>query len=107
MTFSQDNLTFVDPANPCKWLLEDDFGELSPDDEGERTDLRPTKDGQPPTKKTKSAAKSYKLTRRFQTIWSATLPRVKGVLSDDGLLYMVKCIVCSTIWKKKLIMAPK
>lgn len=58
-TFSKDDPNFVDPADLREWSPENDFGDLSPDDEGEGIDLGLRKDGQPPTKKRKSTARSY------------------------------------------------
>ena len=58
-------------------------------------------------KKWKSLVCSYELTRRFQTIWSAIWTWAEPVLAGDGLLYQVRCLVCSGMDKKDCIMMPK
>jgi hypothetical protein len=58
----------------------------------------------PPPKKTK---KSYELTRKFQMDWSAKAPWSEMILTADGILHMVKCIICSTVKGRPMIMAPK
>ena len=68
----------------------------------------------PPTKKKKGVKNSksekqkrYDRHRKFQTEWSAKLPWAEGILSDDGILHMVRCRVCSAFGKKPCVMAPK
>ena len=59
------------------------------------------------SKKKTTFKKSYNLTRKFQTEWSAKLPWCEGVLANDDFLHQVKCIICSTMEKKLKLMAPK
>jgi hypothetical protein len=51
--------------------------------------------------------KRYDRHRKFQTEWSAKLPWAEGILTDDGILHMVRCRVCSAVGKKPCVMAPK
>jgi hypothetical protein len=48
----------------------------------------------------------YNLTRRFQSEWAAKLPWNEAILKPDGMLHMVRCIICSH-GRKECIMAPK
>jgi hypothetical protein len=58
----------------------------------------------PPPKRMK---KNYDLTRRFQIEWSATCPWSEMILTDEGLLHIVKCSICSAVRGRPIIMGPK
>jgi hypothetical protein len=58
----------------------------------------------PPPKRTK---RNYDLTRRFQMEWAATCPWSEMILTDEGLLHMVKCSICSAVRGRTVIMGPK
>jgi hypothetical protein len=53
------------------------------------------------------AQKRYDRHRKFKNEWQAKLPWAEGALADDGILHMVKCVPCSAMEKKKVLMAPK
>jgi hypothetical protein len=57
-----------------------------------------------PPKRTK---KNYDLTRRFQMEWAATCPWNEMILTDEGLLHMVKCSICSVVRGRVVIIGPK
>jgi hypothetical protein len=66
----------------------------------------------PPCKKKKSikgkvAKKSCDNTKKFQIKWVAKMPWAKGIVSQDGLINLVKCRVCSLIERKGKIMGYK
>jgi len=43
----------------------------------------------------------------FQILWAVKLQCIEGVIATDGILYMVRCKVYSTLDRKLCIMAPK
>jgi len=59
----------------------------------------------PPCKKKsirgKVAKKSCDKTRKFQIEWVAKMPWAEGIVSQDGLINLVKCRVCSLVERKK------
>jgi hypothetical protein len=57
-----------------------------------------------PPKKTR---KNYELTGKFQMEWSAKVPWSEMILSQEGLLHMVKCSICTTMRGRPIIMGPK
>ena len=81
---------------------EHDFGGV---DAGEAADLGLLYDAR--KKKGLWPTRSYELTRRFHTVWSAVWTWSEGVLADDGLLHQVRCLVCSGVGKKDFVMMPK
>lgn len=52
----------------------------------------------------KRQRKNFDPTCKFQMIWVAKLMWVKGILLDDGVLYMVKCTTCSIFKKNSCIL---
>jgi hypothetical protein len=92
------------------WLSEDDpnwhaFHDVPirglVDEESEEEDFPELP---PPPKCTK---KNYDLTRRFQMEWAATCPWSEMILTNEGLLHMVKCSICSAVRGRALIIGPK
>ena len=81
---------------------DDDFGGV---DAGEAADLGLLHDVV--KKKRLWPARSYEMTRRFHTVWSAVWTWSEGVLAEDGLLHQVRCLVCSGVGKKDFLMMPK
>ena len=51
--------------------------------------------------------RKYDLTRRYQKKWATKAPWSEGILREDGLLHLVKCMICSTVGRKICVMAPK
>jgi hypothetical protein len=83
------------------WLSEDDPVCGATDDDSEEEEFP---DLPPIPKRTK---RNYDLTRRFQMEWAATCPWSEMILTDEGLLHMVKCSICSAVKGRAVIMGPK
>ena len=49
--------------------------------------------------------RKYDLTRKYQMEWAAKAPWNKAVLRDNGILHVVKCIICTGIGRKPSMMA--
>ena len=86
---SSDNMASLD-ADEMEWTNKDvpdfdDNDDLVGMDAGEATNLGLRQDGS--TSKRRHPRRSYDLTRRFQTVWSALWTWSKGVLANDGLLH--------------------
>ena len=97
-----DNAGSMDNADLVEIPMGDEA--LSSEEEVES----PPKKKKKGTKSLKSEKqKRYDRHRKFQTEWSAKLPWAEGILTDDGILHLVRCRVCSAVGKKPCVMAPK
>ena len=47
----------------------------------------------------KKSRKNYDLTQKFQLEWACKRPWAEGILTNNGMLHMVKCTMCSTMEK--------
>ena len=105
---SEESPGLASRGDACGWSFDDlpDFqDDFDVVNEGEACDLGLTK--QASKKKRTKPVRSYELTRRFQTVWSAIWTWSEPTLARDGLLHQVRCLVCSGMDEKECVMMPK